>query len=41
LESKGIPAWVDLWGHTVNHDWPWWRQMMPYFVGKLDLPAFS
>lgn len=35
LEAKGIPAWIDLWGHDVNHDWPWWRKMLPYFLGKL------
>ena len=35
LESKGIPAWVDLWGHDVCHDWPWWQKQMPYFLGKL------
>jgi esterase/lipase superfamily enzyme len=34
LEQKQIPAWIDLWGHDVDHDWPWWRQMMPYFIGK-------
>jgi esterase/lipase superfamily enzyme len=39
LESKGVPAWIDIWGGEVNHDWPWWRQMMPYFLGKLDLPS--
>jgi esterase/lipase superfamily enzyme len=37
LESKGIPAWVDIWGGDVNHDWPWWREMMPYFLNKLGL----
>jgi esterase/lipase superfamily enzyme len=37
LEEKGISAWVDIWGHDVNHDWPWWRHMMPYFLGKMDL----
>lgn len=37
LESKGIPAWIDFWGHDVNHDWPWWRVQMPYFLGKLGL----
>jgi esterase/lipase superfamily enzyme len=36
LESKGIPAWVDLWGYDVNHDWPWWRKQLPYFLGKLS-----
>jgi len=35
LENKGIPAWVDLWGHDVYHDWPWWQRQMPYFLGKL------
>lgn len=37
LAEKGIPAWIDIWGQDVNHDWPWWREMMPYFLGKLDL----
>ena len=35
LESKSVPAWIDLWGYDVNHDWPWWRQQLPYFLGKL------
>jgi len=35
LEQKGIPAWVDIWGKDVNHDWPWWRKMLPYFIEKL------
>jgi esterase/lipase superfamily enzyme len=33
LEEKNIPAWVDIWGQDVNHDWPWWRKMVPYFLG--------
>jgi esterase/lipase superfamily enzyme len=37
LEEKDIPHWVDIWGKDVNHDWPWWRRMMPYFLDKLDL----
>jgi esterase/lipase superfamily enzyme len=37
LDEKGIPAWVDLWGYDVNHDWPWWRKMLPYFLGHLGL----
>jgi esterase/lipase superfamily enzyme len=37
LEAKGVPAWIDVWGHDVNHDWPWWRKMLPYFLGKMDL----
>jgi esterase/lipase superfamily enzyme len=35
LEDKNIPAWIDLWGYDVNHDWPWWRKQLPYFLGKL------
>lgn len=34
LEQKSIPAWVDIWGKDVNHDWPWWRKMLPYFLEK-------
>ncbi|MGM9915894.1 esterase family protein [Anaerotignum sp.] len=30
-----VPAWVDLWGEDVNHDWPWWLIQFPYFVNKL------
>jgi esterase/lipase superfamily enzyme len=37
LEDKGIPAWVDIWGKDVNHDWPWWIKMLPYFLGKMTL----
>jgi esterase/lipase superfamily enzyme len=32
LEQKQIPAWIDIWGQDVNHDWPWWRVMAPYFL---------
>lgn len=39
LEDKNIPHWVDFWGHDVNHDWPWWRVMMPYFLGHLNLSS--
>ncbi len=41
LSSKRIPAWIDLWGYDVNHDWPWWRRMLPYFLDKLELPRWS
>jgi len=37
LTAKGIPAWIDFWGHDVNHDWPWWRRQMPYFLANLRL----
>lgn len=37
LEEKSIPGWVDIWGQDVNHDWPWWYKMVPYFLSKLEL----
>ena len=40
LEAKDIPHWVDFWGYDVNHDWPWWRKMLPYFLDNLDLSHY-
>lgn len=37
LHALGVQAWVDYWGYNVSHDWPWWRQQLPYFLGELDL----
>jgi esterase/lipase superfamily enzyme len=37
LAAKGVPARIDFWGHDVNHDWPWWRVQMPYFLGHMNL----
>lgn len=34
LNSKGIMHWLDLWGYDVKHDWPTWRDMLPYFLSK-------
>ncbi len=34
LNSKGIRHWLDLWGYDVKHDWPTWRDMLPYFLNK-------
>lgn len=34
--SKGINAWFDYWGYDAAHDWVWWRQQMPYFLGDLE-----
>jgi esterase/lipase superfamily enzyme len=41
LEQKEIPNWIDIWGGDVNHDWPWWHKMLPYFLEKLQLPKFE
>src|SRR2546421_11627668 len=35
LNSKGIPHHLDLWGPDVNHDWPWWRKMLPHVLGLI------
>jgi len=35
LAEKAVPAWVDLWGYDVNHDWPWWRKQLPLFLDYL------
>jgi len=34
LNAKGIPHTLDLWGHDVDHDWPWWRKMLPHYLNK-------
>jgi len=36
LDDKNIPNWIDIWGYDVNHDWPWWRKMVPYYLGHLE-----
>ena len=38
LRQKEIPAWIDIWGHDVNHDWDWWRIQIAYFLNKLFHP---
>jgi len=35
LNAKGIPHTLDIWGADVNHDWPWWRKMLPHWLGRL------
>ena len=35
LNEKGIEHWADYWGFDVNHDWPWWRKQLPYFMGHI------
>jgi esterase/lipase superfamily enzyme len=37
LDQLGIPCWIDIWGHDVDHDWPWWRKKMSYFLMHLRL----
>ncbi|MHC1786832.1 MAG: esterase family protein [Christensenellales bacterium] len=35
MREKGIRAWVDYWGYDVNHDWPWWRRQLAYYLDKI------
>ena len=32
LESKGIHARFEYWGHDVDHDWPWWYKMVETYL---------
>jgi esterase/lipase superfamily enzyme len=34
LSQKSIPHNLDLWGADVDHDWPWWRKMLPYYLSE-------
>ena len=33
--GKGIDIWCDFWGYDVNHDWPWWKIQIRYFLPHL------
>ncbi len=37
LHARDIPAIVDYWGHDVDHDWPWWRRMLPHYLERLGV----
>jgi esterase/lipase superfamily enzyme len=30
--QKGIHGWVDFWGYDVDHDWPWWKKQIRYYL---------
>jgi esterase/lipase superfamily enzyme len=34
LEEKGIRCELDLWGHDVSHDWPWWRRQLAHHLPR-------
>lgn len=40
LHENKIPVLLDLWGFDVDHDWPWWKKMAIYFLGKMDRAGF-
>lgn len=37
LASRQIPHVLDIWGHDVKHDWPWWRKMLPHFLDRMGV----
>ena len=34
LGGKGIRHELDLWGHDVAHDWPWWRRQFAHHLPR-------
>ena len=34
LAGKGIRCELDLWGHDVAHDWPWWRSQLAHHLPR-------
>lgn len=40
MAAKGISHKLDLWGHDVSHQWPWWqRQARHHLSGYLNAPS--
>lgn len=35
LAGRGIPHELDLWGHDVAHDWPWWRRQLAHHLPRI------
>jgi esterase/lipase superfamily enzyme len=35
LSERQVPNYMDLWGHDVAHDWPWWRKQIVYFMSHI------
>jgi esterase/lipase superfamily enzyme len=34
LRSKNVDHWLDIWGHDVAHDWPWWRRQLAHHLPR-------
>ncbi len=34
LWAHGIWNNLDMWGHDMKHDWPTWRQQLPYYLAE-------
>ncbi len=35
LGARGVPNRVNIWGHTYDHDWLTWQQMLPTYLDEL------
>ena len=35
LAEKGVPHELDVWGHDVAHDWPWWRRQFAHHLHRI------
>ncbi len=33
-EERGIPCELDIWGPDMQHDWPTWRAILPYYLDQ-------
>lgn len=34
LQDKQINCELDMWGHDVAHDWPWWRRQIAHHLPR-------
>jgi esterase/lipase superfamily enzyme len=34
LAEKGLRHELDLWGHDVAHDWPWWQAQLAHHLPR-------
>lgn len=34
LTTKSIAHDLEIWGKDMNHDWPTWKKMLPYFIAS-------
>jgi esterase/lipase superfamily enzyme len=35
LHHKGIPHWLDMWGHDAEHHWYWWKRQFDHHLHHL------
>ena len=33
--AKGVNATCDFWGYDVDHDWPWWKVQIRYYLPRV------